>query len=72
MERAYVSSVKQHYPDTVLVIDHFHVIKRYQERLTTLRREHQSNTEASEKGRLKGTRWLLLKNSEKLDTDKGE
>ena len=72
MGMAYVSSVKQHYPDAVLVIDHFHVIKRYQERLTELRRDLQSSTEAGEKGILKGTRWLLLKSPEKLDTDKGE
>ena len=72
MGRAYISSVKKHYPTAVLVIDHFHVIKRYQDRLTGLRRALQSQAEENEKDVLKGTRWLLLKNPEKLNMDKGE
>jgi len=72
MGKAYVSSVKKHYPDAVLVIDHFHVIKRYQERLTHLRRTLQSEATEDKKEVLKGARWLLLKNTEKLDADKGE
>lgn len=72
MGMAYVSSVIKSAPEATLVIDHFHVVKRYQERLTALRRELQSNGDDVQKQVLKGTRWLLLKNRENLNAEKNE
>jgi len=56
-----------------LVFDHFHVVKLMNDRLQTLRRElYHELTDKLQKEVLKGTRWLLLKNPENLDGEKGE
>jgi len=73
MSRAYFNAVSAHLPDAVLVFDHFHVIKLYNEKLTELRRElSREATDMLQKKVLKGTRWLLLKNRDKLDDSKRE
>ena len=73
MSPAYISAVIEHLPGAALVFDHFHIVKLFNEKLSDLRRKlfHQL-TEKEEKKLLKGTRWLLLKNPENLDTDKDE
>lgn len=73
MGPAYIKAVKDNLPDVPIIFDHFHVIKLYNEKLTILRRELQREAEPGEgKEVLKGTRWLLLKSSEKLDKNKSE
>ena len=68
MGSPFIKSARDNQPDAVNVIDHFHVIKLYNEKLTKLRRDMQRDTEDAEiKDVLKGTRWLLLMRSEKLD-----
>ena len=73
MSPAYISAVMEHLPKATLVFDHFHIIKLFNEKLTEIRRKlyHQVST-TLEKGILKGTRWLLLKNPENLIDDKDE
>ncbi len=73
MSPAYISAVMEHLPGAALVFDHFHIVKLFNEKLTDLRRKlfHQL-TEKENKKLLKGTRWLLLKNPENLNTDKDE
>jgi len=68
MGRAYIKAVKENLPGVPIVFDHFHVVKLYNEKLTKLRRDLQRNAEGSGKDVLKGTRWLLLKSSKKLNT----
>ena len=73
MSAAYTKAVSENLPEALLVYDHFHVIKLYNEKLSDLRRELYAKTEdADTKALLKGTRWLLLKNSENLNEEKGE
>jgi transposase len=73
MSAAYTKAVRENLPTAILVYDHFHVIKLYNEKLSELRRKLYSETEdADVKAMLKGTRWLLLKNEENLDEKKGE
>lgn len=72
LSRAYQLAVRERLPEAVVVFDRFHVIKLYNEKLTELRRELQRQAEGPHKQTLKGTRWLLLKHSEKLDPLKGE
>jgi transposase len=73
MSNAYTAAVRNHLPDAVLVYDHFHIIKLYNEKLTALRRDlHREATEGLGKDVLKGIRWLLLKNPENLDPKKRE
>jgi len=55
------------------VYDRFHVIKLYNEKLSDLRRRLFNETkDADIRSLLKGTRWLLLKNEENLNNEKGE
>ena len=73
MSPAYISALIETLPSTPIVFDHFHIIKLFNEKLSLLRRQlyHQVST-VMEKNILKGTRWLLLKNPENLDDEKGE
>jgi transposase len=73
MSPAYISAVLHHLPQASIVFDHFHVIKLYNDKLTGLRRNLYNEIEDDQqKEVLKGTRWLLLKNPQNLDTDKNE
>ena len=73
MSPAYISAVLKNLPKAVLVFDHFHIIKLYNEKLSALRRDlYREATEKLHKDVLKGTRWLLLKNPENLDDTRNE
>jgi transposase len=73
MSPAYISAVLAHLPGAVLVFDHFHIIKLFNEKLSDLRRDlYREATEKLHKDVLKGTRWLLLKNPENLDDTRDE
>jgi len=67
MGTAYISAVKANLPDATLVFDHFHVIKLFNEKLSDLRRDLQSQAENGlGQPILKGIRWLLLKRPDNL------
>src|SRR3954451_20949790 len=73
MSAAYRGAVSTHLKGAVIVFDHFHVIKLFNERLSELRRAvYREATDVMHKDVLKGTRWLLLKNPEDLDPEKDE
>jgi transposase len=73
MSAAYRSAVSIHLPKAVIVFDHFHVVKLFNEKLSDLRRAlDREATEVQHKEVLKGTRWLLLKDAENLDEEKDE
>jgi len=73
MSAAYRGAVSTHLKGAVIVFDHFHVVKLFNERLSDLRRAlYREATDVMHKDVLKGTRWLLLKNPENLDTEKDE
>jgi transposase len=73
MSPAYISAVTDHLPEAVIVFDHFHVIKLYNDKLSDLRRDiYREAADQLQKDVLKGTRWLLLKNPAHLDKAKGE
>ena len=73
MSPAYISAVSSHLPNAAIVFDHFHVIKLFNDKLSELRRDlYRETRDILQKNVLKGTRWLLLKNLENLDTSKGE
>jgi transposase len=73
MSNAYTKAVRDNLSDAVLVYDHFHIIKLYNEKLTGLRRDlYREAIEGLHKEVLKGIRWLLLKNPENLDPKKRE
>jgi transposase len=73
MSAAYRKAVTAHLPKAKIVFDHFHVIKLFNDKLSDLRRAlYHEATDGMHKDVLKGTRWLLLKNSENLDAKKDE
>jgi transposase len=72
MSAAYRGAVAAHLKKAVIVFDHFHVIKLFNDKLSDLRRSLYHRAQADQKQVLKGARWLLLKNPENLDTDKDE
>lgn len=73
MSPAYIQAVTHQLPQAVIVFDHFHVIKLFNEKLSDLRRElYREATGPLQKQVLKGTRWLLLKNPESLDQTRHE
>jgi transposase len=73
MSPAYLGAVVTHLPKAVVVFDHFHIIKLFNEKLSDLRRDlYREAKEQLHKDVLKGTRWLLLKNPENLDETRDE
>ena len=69
MSAAYWSAVLEHLPEAALVFDKFHIIQLMNERLDDLRRQMVREAEGALKLRIKGTRFLLLRNLENLNAD---
>lgn len=69
MSGAYWSAVLEHLPGVALVFDKFHLLKLMNERLDDLRREMVREAEGPLKMKIKGTRFLLLRNPENLADD---
>lgn len=67
MAGGYMAAVLEHLPQADLVLDHFHVVKWFNDKLATLRRQLYHQAAGEEKGVLKGTRWLLLRAQENLN-----
>jgi transposase len=73
MSAAYRQAVSKHLTKAKIVFDHFHVTKLFNDKLSNLRRDlYREATDMLHKAVLKGTRWLLLKNSENLDEEQSE
>lgn len=72
MSSAFSKSVRENTPDAIHVFDHFHVIKLMNDTLDKVRRELVAKEEDEGKKKLiKGTRYLLLANGEKMTDEKG-
>lgn len=70
MSAAYWSAVVENLPQAALVFDKFHVVKLMNERLDNLRREMVREAEGPVlKKKIKGTRFLLLRNPESLSKE---
>jgi transposase len=72
MSPAYRQAVSTHLRRAVIVFDHFHVVKLFNDKLSDLRRSLYHQAEDAQKKVLKGSRWLLLKAPENLDADRNE
>jgi transposase len=73
MSAAYRGAVSIHLPKAKIVFDHLHVIKLFNDKLSNFRRAlYNEATDVMHKEVLKGTRWLLLKNRENLDSKRNE
>lgn len=70
---AYQLAVRKNLPEAVVVFDHFHIVKLFNEQLSELRRElYHEATERRHQQVLKGSRWLLLRNPQQLDPQRRE
>ena len=70
---AYTAAVEKHLPNALIVYDHFHLIKLFNDMLSKARRDlFNKLTDKESQKVVKGIRFLLLKRSENLDPDKGE
>ena len=68
MASGYMSVVMEKLPDADLVLDHFHLVKWFNDKLSLLRRQLYHEADVLGKDVLKGSRYLLLKASENLNT----
>ena len=67
MSATYIKAVRDNLPETVIVFDHFHVIKLFNEKVSDFRRQLFNNTTDILKRRvIKDTRWLFLTARENL------
>ncbi len=67
MSPAYTKAVRENLPKAIIVYDHFHVIKLFNEKLSDFRRLlFNTASDILGKSVLKGSRWLLLTAREKL------
>jgi transposase len=66
MASGYMAAVLEHLPQADLVLDHFHLVKWFNDKLSLLRRQLYNEAAQMEKSVLKGSRWLLLKAPENL------
>lgn len=69
MASGFMAAVLEHLPNADLVLDHFHLVKWFNDKLATLRRQLYHQAVQEEKAVLKGTRWLLLRAQENLKSD---
>ncbi len=70
MASGYMAAVLEHLPKADLVLDRFHLVKWFNEKLSLLRRQLYHQATDMQKAVLKGSRWLLLKAPEKLKPHK--
>jgi len=66
MGPSYQKSVRDCLPNTDIVFDRFHVMQNYSKALSYQRRIEFRKADKAGKDRLKGTHYLVLKNSDKL------
>jgi len=74
MASGYMAAVMEHLPDADLVLDHFHLVKWFNDKLSLLRRQMYHEADVFGKDVLKSSRYLLLKAPENLkaNTDKSK
>jgi transposase len=70
MWRPYHTAARAYLPNVVMTTaDHFHVIENLQKALNEVRKTVQRHADEATRKQLKGSRWLLLKNPQKLTED---
>lgn len=66
MASGYIAAVLEQLAHADLVLDHFHLVKWFNEKLSLLRRQLYREATQMQRAVLKGSRWLLLKAPENL------
>ena len=69
----YFNSVMEYFPKTPIIFDRFHIVKNLNKTISDIRKEvFRDEIDINKRNLIKGTRWLLLKNNQNLDNNKGE
>ena len=68
----YYDSVQEKLPHAEIVVDRFHVMKNLNDCLTGARREISRGLSEEDREKVKGSRWILVKNEEDLNTEEKE
>lgn len=66
MAAGFIKAVQEAIPHATIVFDRFHVARLATDALTEVRRAQMRRLDPEERAPIKGTRWALLKNPEKL------
>lgn len=69
MSTSFISAVEEYLPFVPIIFDHYHVSAMMNKGIEEVRREQQAQLDEEGEKLLKGTRFLLLKNYEKLDEE---
>lgn len=70
---AYIQAVTSYFPDVPIVFDRFHIEKNLNQVLSDVRRGiFRDEVDLNKRKLIKGTRWLLLKDSQNLAEEKNE
>jgi transposase len=69
MWEPFVKSIKQHCPQAKIVFDFFHVVKGYGQVIDDVRRQQYKKADQEQRGLIKGSRYLLLKNRDNLEPE---
>lgn len=69
LSATYWSAIQDHLPGTAVVFDKFHLVKLMNDGLDEIRRQMWREATGLMKKSVKGTRYLLLRNSQDLDED---
>ena len=73
MSSAFIKAISTNLPDVPIIFDHFHITQHINKTIAKIRTKlYQEETVLKKKKVIKGTRWLLLKNSENINVEKGE
>jgi transposase len=72
MWSSYIAAATEYLPKAKLVFDRFHIISAYNKVLDIIRNYEYTNAQKEERGIIKGVRFLLLKNNEKLSENQKE
>jgi transposase len=70
LSAAYWKAIRDNLPRAAVVFDRFHIVKLMNEKLDDLRRGLQREASERMKATVKGVRWLLLMNSDRLGQEK--
>jgi len=63
MSEAYMGAIREHCPNTTLVLDRFHVVKAINDAVDEVRKEQWREADLPQRKALKGLRWLLYRHS---------
>ena len=68
----YIASIREYCPDADIVIDKFHIVKKANEALDTIRKREFANADENERKNMKRKRFIILKRGKNLSDEQKE